>query len=143
MAKSNVFENALLNLIFKGIPIPTLADNAASSPLTELYVRLHVADPGEAGNQSTNETTYQGYLGAVAVARGAGWVVVDNAVNPAADVLFPACTGGAQQVITHWSVGFAATGASNVMYRGPVTPNIIVVNGVRPFLTPGTTVTES
>jgi hypothetical protein len=49
MSKSNAFENDLLKLIFNATAIANLADNAASSPLTNLYVSLHTADPGEAG----------------------------------------------------------------------------------------------
>jgi hypothetical protein len=51
MSKSNAFETDLLGLIFNGTAITTIADNAASTPLTNLYLALHTADPGEAGNQ--------------------------------------------------------------------------------------------
>jgi len=38
MSKSNAFENSLLKLIFNATAIANLADNAATSPLTNLYV---------------------------------------------------------------------------------------------------------
>ena len=68
MSKGNTFENDLLGLIFNGTAIANLADDAATSPLTELYVSLHTADPGEAGDQTTNECAYTSYA-RVAVAR--------------------------------------------------------------------------
>ena len=71
MSKGDTFENDLLKLIFQAVAIANLADNAATGPLTNLYVSLHTADPGEAGNQSTSEATYTGYA-RVAVARTAG-----------------------------------------------------------------------
>ena len=49
MAKSSTFESDLLKLVFQGAAIANIADNAASSPLTSLYVALHTADPGAAG----------------------------------------------------------------------------------------------
>lgn len=36
MSKGNTFENDLLKLIFQGVAIANIADNAASSPLTNL-----------------------------------------------------------------------------------------------------------
>ena len=61
MSKGDTFENDLLKLIFNGTAIANIADNAATSPLTNLFVALHTADPGETGNQSTNEVSYTGY----------------------------------------------------------------------------------
>src|SRR5262245_35265390 len=53
--KANTFDNDLLKLIFNATPIANIADNAATSPLTNLYLSLHTADPGAGGNQTTNE----------------------------------------------------------------------------------------
>jgi len=141
MSKSNAFENDLLELIFNGVAIANLADNAASSPLTNLYVSLHTADPGEAGNQSTNETTYTSYA-RVAVARTAGgWTVTGNSVSPVANIDFPAATGGSG-TITYFGVGSASSGAGVLYYSGTVTPSISVTSGVTPRLTTASTITE-
>lgn len=141
MSKSNAFENDLLELIFNGVAIANLADNAASSPLTNLYVSLHTADPGEAGDQSTNETTYTSYA-RVAVARTAGgWTVTGNSVSPVANIDFPAATGGSG-TITYFGVGSASSGAGVLYYSGTVTPNISVTAGVTPRLTTASTITE-
>ncbi|MGX1259789.1 phage tail fiber protein [Sinorhizobium fredii] len=141
MSKGNTFENDLLKLIFNATAIANIADNAASSPITNLYVSLHTADPGEAGDQTTSEATYTGYA-RVAVPRTAGgWTVTANSVSPAAAIEFPAVTGGSE-AITHWAVGIASSGASKILYSGTVTPNIAVSAGVTPRLTTGSTITE-
>jgi len=140
MSKGNTFENDWLKLVFNGTAIANIADNAAASPLTNLYVALHTADPGEAGDQTTNEATYTGYA-RVAVTRGAGWVVTGNSVSPAAYVEFPVATAGTE-TITHFSVGVASSGASKLLYSGLATPNVAVVAGVLPRLTTTSTITE-
>lgn len=141
MSKGNTFENDFLKLIFNATAIANIADNAAASPLTNLYVSLHTADVGEAGDQTTNETAYTSYA-RIAVARTAGgWTVTNNSVSPVAAITFPACTGGTS-TITHFAVGTALSGTGKVLYKGTVTPNISVSNGVTPQLTTASTVTE-
>jgi hypothetical protein len=141
MSKSNTFENDWLKLIFNATAIANLADNAASSPLTNLYVSLHTADPGEAGDQSTNEVSYTSYA-RVAVARTAGgWTVTNNSVSPVANIDFPAATGGSGTV-TYFGVGSASSGSGVLYYSGTVTPSISVTSGVTPRLTTASTITE-
>lgn len=141
MSKGNTYENDLLKLIFNATAIANIADNAGTSPLTNLYVSLHTADPGEAGDQTTNEIAYTSYA-RVAVARsGSGWTVSGNSVSPAATISFPAGTGGAGTA-THFGVGTASSGAGKLLYSGTVTPNIVCGSGVTPELTAATAVTE-
>ena len=142
MAKGATFDNDWLKLIFNATAIANIADNAASSPLTNLYVALHTADPTSAGNQTSNEATYTGYA-RVAVARtSGGFTVTTNSVSPAATISFPACSGGTN-TITHFSIGTASSGSGKILYSGTVTPNISVASGVTPQLTTASTVTES
>jgi hypothetical protein len=138
--KGATFENDLLNLVFKGTAIANIADNAASSPLTSLYVSLHTADPTDAGNQTSSEATYTSYA-RVAVTRGAGFTVTTSSVSPAANIDFPQCTGGSN-LITHFAIGTATSGTGKILYSGTVTPNISVSTGVIPRLTTASTVTE-
>lgn len=141
MSKGNTFENDWLKLIFNATAIANIADNAATSPLTTLYVSLHTADPGEAGDQTTSEASYTSYA-RVAVARtSGGWTVTNNSVSPAANIDFPAATGGTNTV-THFAVGTASSSTGKLLYSGTVTPNISVSNGVTPRLTTATTITE-
>jgi hypothetical protein len=142
MSKGDTFENDLLKLIFNATAIANIADNAASAPLTSLYVSLHTADPGEAGNQTTSEISYTGYA-RVAVARtSGGWTVTTNSVSPVANIDFGAMTAGAGGTVTYFGVGTASSGTGKLLYSGTVTPNIVVANGVTPRLTTASTVTE-
>lgn len=139
--KSDAFETDLLELIFNATGIANLADNASSSPATDLYVSLHTADPTDSGNQTSNECAYTSYA-RVSVARSAGgWTVSGNSVSPAANITFPECTGGTE-TITHWAIGLAASGTGYLLYAGTVTPNIAVATGVTPILTTSSAVTE-
>lgn len=141
MSKGNTFENDLLKLIFNATAIANMADNAASSPLTNLYVSLHTADPGEAGDQTTSEITYTSYA-RVAVARtSGGWTVVANSVSPAANIDFPAGTGGSGTA-TYFGVGTASSGAGKLLYSGAISPSIVSGNGVTPRLTTASAITE-
>lgn len=142
MSKGNTFENDLLKLIFNATAIANMADNAAASPLTNLYVSLHTGDPGEAGDQTTSEISYTGYA-RVAVARTTGgWTVTANSVSPVAEIAFGAMTAGAGGTVTHFAVGTASSGAGKLLYSGTVTPNIVVSNGVTPKLTTASAITE-
>jgi hypothetical protein len=141
MSLGNTFENDLAKLIFNATAIANIADNAASSPLTNLQVSLHTADPGETGDQTTSEATYTSYA-RVAVARsGAGFTVTANSVSPAAAVTFPAATGGTN-TITHFGIGTASSGAGVLLYKGAVSPSISVSSGVTPQLGTASAVTE-
>lgn len=141
MSKGNTFENDIIKLVFNGTAIANIADNAATSPLANLYLSLHISDVGEAGDQTTNEATYTSYA-RVAVARNSGgFIITDNTVALAANVDFPACTGGSSTV-THFAIGTDSTGAGKILYKGGVSPVISVVNGVTPRILAGTIVTE-
>jgi hypothetical protein len=146
MSKSDFLENAILKLIFNATAIANIADNAAASPLTNLFWALHTADPGDAGNQSTSETTYTSYA-RQSVARTTGGMTASTtgSTSPVANVVFPAATGPtlpSVSSITFASIGVAVSGATNILYSGPVTPNINVSTGVQPILTTASTITE-
>lgn len=141
MSKGNTFENDLLKLIFNATAIADIAEDDSSSPLTNLYVSLHTADPGEGGSQTTSECAYTSYA-RVAVARtSGGWTVTGNSVSPAANIDFPAATGGSETA-THFAVGTDSSGAGKILYSGTVTPNISISSGVTPRLTTATAITE-
>lgn len=142
MSKSNAFESDLLGLIFNGTAIANIADNAGSSPLTNLYLALHTADPGEAGDQSTNEISYTGYS-RVAVARtSGGWTVTGNSVSPVAAIEFGEMTGGSGGTATYASIGVASSGSGKILYSGALTPSVSVALGVIPRIKNTSTITE-
>lgn len=141
-AKGSTFDNDLLKLIFNATAIGNIADNAGSSPLTNLYVSLHTASPTAGGSQTSSECAYTSYA-RVAVARtSGGWTVSTNTVAPVAAISFPACTGGTETA-TYFAVGTASSGTGKVLYWGTVTPNISISSGVTPSLTTSTLITEA
>lgn len=140
MSISNATENNILKLIFNATAWANIADNAASSPQTNVAVALHTADPGEAGDMSTSEAAYTSYA-RVSVARGSGgWTVTNNSVSPVANIDFPAGTGGSGTV-TYFSVGKTGGGATDIYWSGAVSPSIVTGNGVTPRLTTATALT--
>jgi hypothetical protein len=145
MSKGDTFENDLLKLIFNATAIANVADNAGTSPLTNLYVSLHTADPGESGSQTTSECNYTGYA-RVAVARtSGGWTVTGNSVSPAANVSFanPSNATNLPQTATHFAIGTASSGAGKILYSGSLSPTIVISNtGVTPIVGTGSTITE-
>lgn len=142
MSKGNVFENDLMKLVFQGTAIANLADNAASSPITNIYISLHTADPGEAGDQTSSEATYTGYARVAVVRTASGWTVTNNSVTNAAAITFPQCTGGSN-TITHFAVGTASSSTGKVLYKGALTASLAVSNLIIPEFAAGTlTVTE-
>lgn len=137
MSASNAFENDLLLLIYNNTNIANLGDATGvrgSSTAGSLYIALHTADPGEAGNQSTSEATYTGYA-RVAVARSSsGFTVSGTAptqVANAAAVTFGACTAGSNTV-THFSVGSASSGTGEILNSGALTASLAVSAGITP-----------
>ena len=125
MSKSNAFETALLNHIFANQDIAGLGDAGgllASVADGNLYIALHTADPGEAGNASTNETGYTGYA-RKAVSRTDGFSVSGDTVNYAADQDFP-------------------SGASMILYSGSLSQVIGMQIGTIPRIKASSSITE-
>lgn len=136
----NTFQSDLLKLIFQATAIANIADNAASSPLTNLFISLHTADPLNSGNQTSNEATYTSYA-RVAVARtSGGWTISGSSptqVTNAAVINFPACTGSSSTV-TFFGVGtVASTGTGKILYSGALTSSLAVSNGITPSFNAG------
>lgn len=142
MSKGNTFENDLLKLIFNGTAIADIAEDDTTSPLTNLYVSLHTADPGEAGSQTTSECSYTDYARQAVSRDSGGWTVTANSVSPVANIVFPTSSSGTATV-TYFAVGTASSGAGKILYSGTVTPNIsVTVSGPDPTLTTATAITE-
>lgn len=142
MAKGNTFTTDYLKLIFQATAIANIADNAASSPLTNLYVSLHTADPGASGNQSTSEVSYTGYARKAVARTSGGWTVTNQTVTPVTNITFNIGTAGSGTV-THFGIGTASSGAGELLYVGTVTPNFNVGTGITPILTTASTVIEA
>lgn len=143
MGKGNTSSNNLLKLIFNATNWSLIADNTATTPLTNLFVALHTADPGAGGTQSTSEAAYTSYARVTVARTSGGWTASSaQSTSPVAAITFPAATGGSETE-TFFSIGTLVSGAGVILYKGTVTPNIVVSNGVTPQLTTGSTITES
>jgi hypothetical protein len=143
MGKSTACSNNLLKLVFNATAWSLIADNTATTPLTNLFVALHTADPGIGGTQNTSEIAYTSYA-RVSVARTTGgWSASTVAsTSPVASITFPAGTGGSGTA-SFFSIGTLTSGAGVILYSGTVTPNIVCGNGITPSLTTASTITEA
>jgi hypothetical protein len=143
MSISDTTETAILALIFNATAWANYADNAATTPQTQIATALHTADPGDAGNQSTSEAAYTSYARSNVNRNSGGFTVSGNnptQVAPAAAISFPQGTGGSGTV-THFSFGKTGGGATAILYSGTVTPNIVTGNGITPQLSTATVCT--
>lgn len=126
MSLSNAAESDLLKLLFQNVTWANLGDATGvvgSTGAGSLYVALHTADPGEAGDQTTNEISYTGYA-RVAVARSTGgWTVSGTAPTQVANagaVTFGACTAGSGTA-AYFSIGRASSGTGEILVSGQIT----------------------
>lgn len=136
MPKSTTFSGDLIALIFNATPIANIADNAASSPLTSLYIGLHTADPGAGGNQTTNETAYTNYTRVAVTRNSGGWTVASNTAENAALIQFPQC-GVTGATITYISVGTASSGTGKLLYSGALNAPLAVASLIQPQVSAG------
>lgn len=140
MSFSDAAENAIMKLIFNATTWAGMADNTGTAPQANIAVALHTADPGESGTMQTSEASYTSYARQNVPRTNVGWTVTDNSVSPAANIDFPAGTGGAG-TITHFSTGKTGGGAAAIHMSGTCTPNVVSGNGVTPRLTTATALT--
>jgi hypothetical protein len=59
-----------------------------------------------------------------------------------ANIDFTVSSGGTGGTVTHFGVGTASSSTGKLLYKGTVTPNIVVSSGVIPRLTTATAITE-
>lgn len=140
MSISDTSETAILALIFNATAWANYADNAASTPQTNIVVAGHTADPGDAGAQNTSECAYTSYARVNVARTSGGWTVTGGSVSPVGAITFPAGTGGSG-TMTYFSTGKSGGGASAILFSGTVTPNVVTGNGITPSLTTATAIT--
>jgi hypothetical protein len=124
VSKGSTTEADLIAFVFHGTPV-------GWSGNAEFYVALHTADPGEGGGQTTSEATYTGYAREAVSRDAGGWALSGNQASNAAEITFGECAGGAE-TLTHFSIGQAASGASQVIYRGALTAPLAISNLITP-----------
>lgn len=139
---TNAAATSFAQLLFQAITWANIAQNATSTPATNLYISLHTADPGVSGNQTTNEAAYTSYARVALVRTNVGWTISGQAISPAALVQFPTATGGSETE-TFLGIGLSSSGAGTLLMSGAISPNISVASGVTPELTTASTITFS
>ena len=137
---TNAAESDIMKLIFQAINWSKIADNAGTTPETNLDTALHTADPGEAGDMTANEATYTGYARKEVARTTGGWSESSGVVSPVANIDFPQNTG-ASQTLTHFSVGRESDDYAIV--HGDIDPDIVANTNDTPRLSTSTTITAN
>lgn len=138
MPKSTSASNSILALILNSTTWNGLAENDTSSPVTNLYLSLHTADPGVGGAQTTNETSYTNYA-RIAVTRvgTTGWDAPSGGASANAALAQFAQCGASGATLTHVAIGTDSSGAGLVLYAGALTSSLAVANGIQPQFAAG------
>lgn len=129
MSFGNITETDILGKIFNNTALPWDA-------ITDLFLSLHTADPGEAGSQLTSEAVHGGYVRIPVARTGAGWVVAGNQVSNDDLVQFAVCSSGSD-LITHAAIGTSLAGAGQVLVKGALTASRTISTGIQPQFSPG------
>lgn len=146
-AKSRQYAYDLLRLILNATSLDKLAEDNSVDGVTQFYLALHTADPGDNGSQASSETNYVDYarqaINRTAAAMGCT-LASPSVASFVSDIIFPDIgAASAAQTLTHWSLGFDAAGAGEILFRGPIAPTLPIASGQSgPILAAGTTITE-
>lgn len=123
MSKGNTTENDIVKFLFNNVAMPSYGSN--------LYLSLHSADPGEGGDQTSNELSYTGGAGnyaRIAVSRDAGgWTVTGNQSENVALIQFAASDTG-PITATHLAIGTAASGVGQVLASAALAESLVINN---------------
>ena len=136
--KGNNNSIGFLSMVFQAVQTASFVGimRNDTSPITNLYVSLHTADPTASGAQNSNEAAYTSYA-RVAVARTTGgWSIAGETITNVGAITFPACTGGSETE-TYVGVGTASSGAGVLLWAGPLTSSLAVSNGITPSFAAG------
>jgi hypothetical protein len=137
MSATNATETAILALLFNATTYEGIAQNDGSSPVTQFYISLHTADPGDAGSQNTSETAYTGYARIAVTRDGTGWTVSGDTATNAADIEFGLCTASPGSALTHVGLGTDVSGAGTLILSNPLTNSITMQVGTTPIFSAG------
>lgn len=120
---SNSLAAGLLDLLLQNINFSNVGDATglqASSTAGSLYVSLHTAYPGQGGAQNTSEASFTNYARQAIARSSSGWTRSIRTVTNDNIVSFPAAGNSVAEVITHWGIGTASSGAGVLLFSGPI-----------------------
>lgn len=143
MGASNTFETGILKLVLQNKQFATIGTTQGLPPSTangSVYVSLHTADPGDAGNQGTNEVStgsYQNYARQAIARTTSAWTVSGNNAYNTTALDFPACGAAGSTSLTHFGIGQSSSGADPLFFSGALSSTLAVSNGITPSFAAG------
>lgn len=139
MSATNAFENKLLSLIFENANAANIGDATglrSSSTAGVFYISLHTSDPGETGDQTTNESAYTNYARQSIARSTSGWSVASGVADNDGAVNYPAC-GVTGSTVTHFASGSDVSGAGNRDMNGALAASLAISAGITPTAAAG------
>lgn len=143
MPKATAICNSILNLMYRATAWANVADNAGTSPLTQVFLALHTANLTAAtGLQNENESAYTNYARKATSRSGTDWTAPSGgSLSNATLQQFPAC-GATGSTVTHVSTGIATSGATAAWHFGALNSSLAVANGITPQFNIGALVVQ-
>lgn len=99
--------------------------------ITDFYISLHTADPGESGDPTTNEASYTGYARVAVPRDGLSWAITGTTVSNLTVIEFPISTGGPQPAVTHVGIGRSLSGTTGLLYVATLNRTITIQTGTK------------
>lgn len=143
MPKATVTCNNFLNLLYRAVAWPNVADNAAASPITNILMRLATASYTASSTGDANETVYTNYAAQNVPRSGLGYTAASGgSINNFAAIEYPQC-GATGAAITS-AAKTKGAGASEIFHYGDLNASIAVSNQIQPRFPAGTvTISET
>lgn len=129
MSFGNTTETDILRKIGNNTALPWDA-------ITDLYLSLHTADPGEGGSQTTSEAAYTSYARIPVARTSGGWTISGATMSNTALVQFITATGGSE-TLTHVAIGTVLSGAGQILVSGALNASLSVSSGIQPQFSSG------
>jgi hypothetical protein len=121
--------------MYNASPWANVADNAASSPLTNVYVSLHTAVLTPAtGTQTDTETSYTNYERVAKARSTLGWTIpVGGSTKNEGQIQFAQC-GAIGATVTHVATGTVASPSAGIAWHyGELNSPLVISSGITPL----------
>lgn len=129
MGATDSFESEVLRHILLNEAIPDIGDAGGLLPSVadgDVYICLLTQDPNDAGD-ITNEATYGGYARVAVPRGGTGWSEADGRALNFANIDFPACTNGSED-LTHFGICKSLAGDDMIWHGQLPTPAMVAID---------------
>lgn len=133
MPKATTICNSIVGLMYRAAAWANVADNAASAPLTSVYLCLHTGDLTAAtGLQSENEVAYTNWARKQTSRSATDWAAPSGgSLSNATLQQFPQC-GVTGATASHVSTGIGASGSTAAWHYGALNSSLAIANGITP-----------